>query len=73
MKKNMGSIDRIIRFVIAIAISVLYFAGTTTGTPGIVLLIIAGVFLITSLVSFCPLYSLVGLNTCSAKNNKHAI
>lgn len=63
----MGSTDRIIRFIIAIAVSVLYFTGTITGTFGIVLLVIAGVFLLTSLISFCPLYALVGLNTCPVK------
>lgn len=67
MKKNMGSTDRILRFIIAIVVSVLYFTGTVTGTFGIVLLVIAGIFLLTTLVRFCPLYSLVGLNTCSAK------
>ena len=67
MKKNMGSTDRVIRFIIAIGVSVLYFSGTITGTFGIVLLVIAGVFLLTSLVSFCPLHNLIGLNTCPAK------
>ena len=67
MKKNMGSTDRITRFLIAIVISVLYFTGTITGTFGIVLLVIAGIFLLTSLVSFCPLYTLIGMNTCPAK------
>jgi len=67
MKKNMGSADRIIRFLIAAVVAILYFTNTITGTFGIVLLVLAVVFVLTSLVSFCPLYTLVGLNTCPAK------
>jgi len=67
MKKNMGNSDRIIRLLIAAVIGILYFTNTVTGTLGIVLLVFAGIFIITSLVGFCPLYKLVGLNTCSAK------
>lgn len=53
MKKNMGSADRIIRTVIALVIAGLYFGGIISGTLAIVLAVIAGVFLLTSLVSFC--------------------
>ncbi|MCR9013780.1 YgaP family membrane protein [Aquiflexum gelatinilyticum] len=67
MKKNMGSADRIIRTIIALIAAYLYFGGIVTGTLGIVLVVVAAVFLLTSLVSFCPLYSIVGLNTCSVK------
>lgn len=67
MKKNMGAADRIIRLVIAIVFTALYFTNTVTGTFGIVLLVLGIVFVLTSLVSFCPLYTLVGLNTCPAK------
>lgn len=67
MKKNMGLADRIIRVIIAAIISVLYFSGTITGTLGIVLMVFAAVFLLTSLVSFCPIYTLLGFNTCPAK------
>lgn len=67
MKKNMGGLDRIIRIIIAVIIGFLYYNGTITGTLGYVLLALGGVFLLTSLVSSCPLYSLVGLNTCKAK------
>lgn len=67
MKKNMGTIDRIIRLVIAAVITLLYFNNTITGTLGIILMVLAGVFVLTSLVSFCPLYTLVGINTCKAK------
>lgn len=64
MKKNMGSADRIIRLILAAIFVTLYFAGTITGTWGIVLLVLAGVFVVTSLVSFCPLYTPFGLKTC---------
>lgn len=68
MKNNMGSLDRSIRVLAAIAIAILYFSGTITGTLGIVLLVIAGVFLLTSLIGFCPLYTVFGMNTCSRKS-----
>ncbi|MEO6671321.1 MAG: DUF2892 domain-containing protein [Ferruginibacter sp.] len=67
MKKNMGSADKLIRFIIAIVVSVLYFTGTVTGIFGIILLIFAGVFLLTSVLSFCPLYTLLGINSCPVK------
>jgi hypothetical protein len=64
MKKNMGNSDRIIRVVLAVIFAALYFSGTVTGTLGIVLVVLGAVFLLTSLISFCPLYTLVGLSTC---------
>jgi hypothetical protein len=67
MKKNMGSADRVIRVLLAAVFAVLYFTGTVTGTLGLVLVILGAVFLLTSLVSFCPLYTLVGLSTCPTK------
>jgi hypothetical protein len=67
MKKNMGSTDRLIRVLIAAVIAALYFTGTVTGTLGLVLLVAAGIFVLTSLVSFCPLYTLLGINTCGVK------
>ena len=63
MKPNMGTADRIIRAVLAIIMAVLYFSGTVTGTLGIILLVLAGVFLLTSLISFCPLYAPFKFNT----------
>ena len=67
MKKNMGGADKIIRLVIAAAIAALYFTGTISGTLAIVLAVVGVVFTLTSLVSFCPLYAIVGLNTCKVK------
>ncbi len=68
MKKNMGTADRLIRLIIAAVIAVLFFTGVIEGTLGIVLLILAGVFILTSIVSFCPLYAPFGLKTCKVKN-----
>ena len=67
MKKNMGLTDRIIRVIVAAIIGILYFSGTIFGTLGMVLLILAGIFVLTSLISFCPLYAPFGLNTCALK------
>ncbi|MEQ8304060.1 MAG: DUF2892 domain-containing protein [Cyclobacteriaceae bacterium] len=67
MKKNMGGADRVIRVLLAIVFSVLYFTGTIPGTLGLVLVVLSVVFVLTSLVSFCPLYAIVGMNTCPAK------
>ena len=65
MKANMGTTDKIIRFALAAVFAALYFTGTVTGILGIVLLVFAIVFVLTSLVSFCPLYTLFGINTCN--------
>jgi len=64
MKKNMGSLDKMIRIAIAIIIAVLYYTGTITGTIAIVALVLAIVFAVTSFLSFCPLYVPFGINTC---------
>jgi len=64
MKPNMGTTDRIFRLMLAAVFVALYFTGTVSGTLGIVLLVLAGVFALTALVRFCPLYTLVGINTC---------
>ena len=60
----MGTIDRVIRIVIAVVIAVLFFTRQITGSLGIILLVLASIFLLTSLVNFCPLYILVGIKTC---------
>ena len=70
MKKNMGSIDKIIRFVVAAVIAVLFFTDVVSGTLGIVLLVVAGIFVLTSFVSFCPLYAPFGIKTCKVKEGK---
>jgi hypothetical protein len=68
MKKNMGLTDKIIRIALAIVFSILYFTGTVSGVLGIILLLLGGVFILTSFVSFCPLYTFFGINTCKIKN-----
>jgi hypothetical protein len=64
MKKNMGIADRAVRLVIAAVLAILFFTKTVTGTLGIVLIIIAAVFTLTSFISFCPLYLPFGIKTC---------
>ncbi len=63
LSKNMGTLDRIIRLVIAAAIAVLYFTGNLSGLAAIILGILAVVFVLTSSISFCPLYLPFGLST----------
>lgn len=67
MKKNMGGIDKAIRISAAIIVAILYFTSTISGTLAIVLGVLAGIFALTSLVSFCPLYTILGINTCKVK------
>lgn len=63
MTKNVGNTDRIIRFLLAVLVAVLYFTHVISGTLAIILGIIAIIFLLTSIVSFCPLYRLVNVST----------
>jgi len=63
MKKNLGTIDKVIRILIAVVFAVLFFTHVITGTIGIILLILAVVFVLTSLISFCPLYWPFGIST----------
>jgi len=63
MKKNMGTIDKVVRVLVAIIIAGLYFANLISGTAAIILLILAGVFILTSFMSFCPLYFAFGIST----------
>ncbi|MFS4482155.1 DUF2892 domain-containing protein [Hyunsoonleella sp. 2307UL5-6] len=68
MKKNMGNTDKIVRILIAVIVGILYFTNVISGTLGIVLLALSVIFVVTSLISFCPIYSIFGLNTCPIKN-----
>jgi hypothetical protein len=67
MKKNMGTIDKAIRILVAVTIAILFFTELLTGTLGIILLVLAAVFVLTSLISFCPLYIPLGINTWKKK------
>ena len=68
MKKNMGSVDRGLRILIAVVIGVLYFTGQISGTLAIVLGIVAVAFFLTSLVGHCPAYLPIGLSTCKGES-----
>ncbi|GAK74736.1 MAG: DUF2892 domain-containing protein [Nonlabens ulvanivorans] len=67
MKKNLGNIDRIVRVLFAVIVSILFFTNVITGTLGIILLIVGGVLLATSFMNFCPLYAVLGINSCPVK------
>lgn len=68
MKANMGNIDRIVRIIIAVIIIGLYFANVISGNTAIVLLVFSGIMILTSLISFCPLYLPFKISTCKKKN-----
>ena len=66
MKKNMGTIDKILRVIIAIVIAVLYYMDLiVSDTLSAVVLFLAAILLITSLLNFCPLYFVFGINSCN--------
>jgi uncharacterized membrane protein len=67
MKKNMGDIDRIIRLALAAVITVLYLTGIIPGITGIILIVIALIFAVTSFIGFCPLYTFLNISTRKAK------
>jgi uncharacterized membrane protein len=68
MKKNMGTIDKVIRILIAVVIAILFFTHVITGILGIVLIALAAIFVLTSIMSFCPLYLPFGLSTNKKKS-----
>lgn len=65
----MGTLDRAVRIILSVVFAVLFFTGTVSGALGMVLLVAGGIFLATSLISFCPLYTVLGINTCGVKKN----
>ncbi|MEM5540750.1 DUF2892 domain-containing protein [Olleya sp. AS48] len=67
MKKNMGALDKSLRVLVAVLIALLYYLNVITGTLAYVLMGIAIMFLITSFINFCPLYTILGINTCKRK------
>jgi len=67
MNKNMGTADKLVRFLIAAVIIGLFTQDIISGTLGIILLVFAGVFVLTSIISFCPLYTILGVKTCKRK------
>ncbi len=67
MKKNVGTIDRVIRVVLAAVFAYLFFSGTVVGTLGIILVVLGAIFLLTALVGTCGLYLPFGISTCKVK------
>ena len=67
MKANVGIIDKAVRLLAGFVIAVLYFTHVITGTLAILLLVLAGVFVLTGLIRFCPLYLPFGINTWNKK------
>ena len=63
MKKNVGTTDKLIRILAAVVVITLYFTGQISGTTATVLLVLAGIFILTSFISFCPLYLPFGIST----------
>ncbi|GAB4348137.1 MAG: DUF2892 domain-containing protein [Gammaproteobacteria bacterium] len=72
MTKNMGNLDRTLRIAAAVVIAVLYLTNIISGTAAIVLGVIAAVFVLTSLIGFCPAYPLLGINTCGKNDRSEA-
>ena len=68
MKTNMGGTDKAIRLLIAVILVLLYFLGQIEGVIGIIALVMAAVFTLTSVISFCPLYTAFGIKTCKTKS-----
>jgi hypothetical protein len=70
MKKNMGSLDRTIRIIVAVVIGILLFKGILSGLLATILGILAIIFLLTSAIGFCPIYKLIGVSTCCCSECK---
>jgi len=68
MKKNMGNADKGIRIILALGIVLLYYFDVIEGTIAYILMALAIVFLLTSFISFCPLYKPFGISTCKTKS-----
>jgi hypothetical protein len=73
MKRNIGIADRVIRLATAVLIGVLYYFKIIEGTLGSALLALAGIFLATSLLSFCPMYLFFGFTSCGQKNQVNTL
>ncbi|MHB8260829.1 MAG: YgaP family membrane protein [Bacteroidia bacterium] len=68
MKKNMGNVDRIVRVLLALLVIILYYTQVINGTIAIIGLILSGIFILTSFISFCPLYLPFGISTRKRNN-----
>jgi hypothetical protein len=67
MKKNVGSIDQIIRYLLAALFIILFFTNVVSGVLGYILLALAAIFIVTALLNFCPIWWIVGVRTNKAK------
>ena len=70
MKKNMGTIDKVVRVIAALVVASLYFTGLISGLLATVLFVIAAIFIGTSFIGFCPLYLPFGISTKPKSNKK---
>lgn len=70
MKKNLGSLDKKVRILIAIVVAALYYFNVIGGTLAYILIAVAIILLVTSFINFCPLYTILGVNTCKIKKWK---
>jgi len=70
MKKNVGITDKVVRLFLAGVVAVLYFSGIISGTLAIVLLVVAAIFVVTSFISFCPIYRPFGISSCKINESK---
>lgn len=68
MKKNMSNLDKGVRVIIAVVVALLYYFNVVEGTLAYVLMAVAAILLVTSLINFCPLYRVLGVNTCKIKS-----
>ena len=68
MKRNMSKFDRAVRLLLMVAIGILYMNGVITGLVAIILTVVAGILLVTSLFRFCPLYGILGMKTIGRKD-----
>ncbi|MDR6809615.1 hypothetical protein J2Y45_006693 [Dyadobacter sp. BE34] len=67
MKSNLGTTDKVVRVLVFLAAMVLYFMKVTSGIFGITLIVVGTVLLLTSLLNYCPLYSILGISTKTKK------
>ena len=63
MKKNMGTVDRVVRAIFAVVVAILYFSGSISGTAAVILSVLAVIMLLTSISGVCPLYGPFGIST----------
>ncbi|WJJ97975.1 YgaP family membrane protein [Algibacter luteus] len=67
MKKNIGNLDKGLRVIIAITVALLYYFNVIAGTLAYILMVVAIILLITSFINFCPIYSILGVNSLKSK------